>query len=165
MLLERELVTAPLSDETALVTKGSNPAAIRISSARLSVLRPIACSVSNVSRIGRRRRRGLSSGGFQCAQIFLQHLDLVLRPLPSSGPIALGRRRCTEGYVAMSLEEPGVAHPHGHVVVLAVVRISARVQRKSSNEISSARTRRAAICTGQITCSCPALPRRLARPS
>lgn len=112
--------------------KGLNPGMIGTmpTSARFSVLRPITCSMSNVSRISRRRWCSLCSGSPQFAQIFLQHLNLVPGPVP--GAIVFRRRWCIEGHVAMALQDPGrwTSHSDGHVVILAVVRVSARVQMK-----------------------------------
>lgn len=79
-------------------------------SARFNVLRPVTCSVSNISWLGRRRRRprSLRPGGPQHAEIFLQHLDLVLGPFPTPGTIFLRRRWHVEGHVAMmSPQDPG----------------------------------------------------------
>lgn len=93
------------------VMKGLNSAiGARSWSARLKVMRPVTCSVPDVSRIGRRRRhpRSLRPGGSQHAEILLQHLDLVLGSFPFPGSIFLGRRWHVEGHVAMmSLQDPG----------------------------------------------------------
>lgn len=98
---------------------------VRSRCARLNILRPVTCSVPNVSRIGRAGPcpPSLRAGGSQYAEILLQHLHIIPG---SSGSIVLGRRWHVEGYVAMMTFQDTGAHPGGHVVVLAVVRISAR---------------------------------------
>lgn len=82
--------------------KGLNSIVFRARSrcARFNVLRPVTCSVPNVSRIGRRGwyPRGLRAGGSQYAEVLLQHLDVVLG---SSGSVLLGRWWHVEGDVAM----------------------------------------------------------------
>lgn len=73
-------------------------------------LRPVTCSVSNISWLGRRRWRpwSLRPGGSQYAEIFVQHLDFVLGSFSAPGTIFLRRRRHVEGHVAMmSLQDPG----------------------------------------------------------
>jgi len=144
--------------------KGLNSRLFRTRSARLNILWPVTCSVSNVSRIGRRERCpcGLRAGGSQNAQIFLQHLNVIFG---SPGSIVLGRRWHVEGYVAMmTFQNPGWAtHPDGHVVILAVVRISARRSNKiifksrhsvcHASWIITSETRKRAILTTHVRAS------------
>jgi len=98
--------------------------------ARLNVLRPVTCSMSNVSWIGRwiRCPCSLRASSFQYTKILFQHLNIILG---SSRSIILRRRWYVEGYIAMTSQDSRwAAHSDGYVVVLTIVRISARRSNK-----------------------------------
>lgn len=115
----------------SFVMEESNSGVVRTVS-RFSVLWPVTCGVPDISRFVRRGRYpcSLRPGGFQLAETLLQHLNLIFGSLPSSGRVIYRRSGSVKGYVAMALQNPRrrTAYPDGYVVVLAVVRISARVQ-------------------------------------